>query len=91
MRFWSFIRDMIVLDWLSGKHRDRSCEESHLRDNQRFDDSYDDDFCGGYHGYDATDCAQQDFFASEALWDDDDDFDSGTYDDLDSDLFDDDF
>lgn len=80
MGFWRFIRDMMVLDWLSGTLKGKSCGERDQWDDMSCDDSSDNDFCGGYNDYDPT--GYNHF---------DDDFDSGMYDDLDSDLFDDDF
>ena len=75
MGFWSFIRDMIVLDWLFGHHNKESFRDRGQSENHRYTDySHNDDYhCSGYEDYGRNDYAQQDF---------DDDLDSGMFDDF---------
>lgn len=75
MGFWSFIRDLFVLDWLFGHHKKESFREQRQRKSQRYDShsSLDEYGSGGYGYYHHNDYAQQDF---------DDDLDSDMYDDL---------
>lgn len=75
MGFWSFIRDLFVLDWLFGHHNKESFREQRQRKRQRHDShsSLDEYGGSGYGHYQHNDYAQQDF---------DDDLDSGMYDDL---------
>lgn len=76
MGFWSFIRDMIVIDWLFGHHRRSPFGDCNQGDSSSYTGRThnDDHNCGGFVGPDYNDYALQDF-----------------EDDLDSDMFDDDF
>ena len=75
MGFWSFVRRMIVLDWLFGG-RNNGSNRSHSHSGREWNDYTDyshDDGCGygGYMDY-RDDYARQDF---------DDDLDCGMFDD----------
>ena len=74
MGFWSFMRDMFVLDWLFGHHKKESFGERSQSENHRYTGySHSGDYhSGGYGGYSRNDYAQQDF---------DDDLDAGMFDD----------
>ena len=75
MGFWSFIRDVFVLDWLFGHRKKESFWERSQRESRHYDNhSSCDEYGGsGYSHYHHNDYAQQDF---------DDDLDSGVYEDL---------
>lgn len=75
MGFWSFIRDMFVLDWLFGHHKKENFGKRTHEDNRHYTDYLHNDnyHSGGYGGYRRNDYAQQDF---------DDDLDSGMFDDF---------
>lgn len=80
MGFWSFLRDMFVLDWLFGKHKKESFGERSQGENNRHTDCHHNDNhhsggysdYDGYSGYGGDDYARQDF---------DDDLDAGMFDD----------
>ena len=73
MSFWSFMRDMMVFDWLFGHRKKESFWERRQRESQRYaDHSNHNEYSGNYAGYSHNDYAQQDF---------DDDLDSGMFDD----------
>ena len=74
MGFWSFMRDMFVLDWLFGHHKKESSGESSQGESQRYTDFSDNDdyLPGGFDDYSQNDYARQDF---------DDDLDAGMFDD----------
>ena len=74
MGFWSFIRDMVVFDWLFGHRKKESFGERSHNENHRYTDySHNDDYDSGRYGScSRDDYAQQDF---------DDDLDSGMFDD----------
>lgn len=73
MGFWSFIRDMFVLDWLFGHHKKESFWERSQRESQRYADySHKNDYNSNYSSCNNNDYLQQDF---------DDDLDSGMFDD----------
>lgn len=75
MGFWSFMRDMIVIDWLFGQHKEKSSGKRSRREKRRHTDyPHNDDYRHrGYGGYSHNDHVQQDF---------DDDLDSGMFDDF---------
>lgn len=75
MGFWSFIRDMFVLDRLFGLRKKVSFWERSQREQQRFDNkSFHDEYSDrSYSHCHHNDYAQQDF---------DDDLDSGMYEDF---------
>lgn len=74
MGFWSFMRDMVVFDWLFGNRTKESFWERSQRENNHYTDySHDDVFHSNeYGGYSHNDYAQPDF---------DDDLDSAMLDD----------
>lgn len=74
MSFWSFMRDMLVFDWLFGCRKKEFFWEQSQRKQQRFDNkSYHDEYNdSSYSHYHHNDYAQQDF---------DYDLDSGIFDD----------
>lgn len=75
MGFLSFLRDMIVFDWLFGHHEKKSFGSHDQRMNNSYTDymhDYDSG-CTNYGGYDNDDFVQRDF---------DDDLDSGMFDDF---------
>ncbi len=69
MGFWSFMRDMMVFDWLFGHRKKESFWEQRQGESQRYanHNRHDD-----YRNYSNNDYVQQDF---------DDDLDSGMFDD----------
>lgn len=88
MGFWSFMRDMIVLDWLFGRRKKESFWEQSQRESGRYadnpcDNSRDSWSCGGYDYNGYHDYDQQDFvdYHDYGQQDFDDDLDSGVFDD----------
>ncbi|MCM1504880.1 MAG: hypothetical protein NC127_06770 [Muribaculum sp.] len=80
MGFWSFMRDMLVFDWLFGHRKKESFWEQRQRESQRYAyQNHHDDHHDDYRSYGNNDYIQQEFFASKALRDDDD-LDSGMFD-----------
>lgn len=73
MGFWSFMRDMMLFDWLFGHRKKESFGEKRQRESRRYDDHFHkDDHYSGYRSHGYNDYAQQYF---------DDDLDSGMFDD----------
>lgn len=84
MGFWSFIRDMIVLDWLFGRHKRDSFWERGQRGSGRYADDLRDGWsCGGYDSNGYHDYGRHDFadYCDYGQHDFDDDMDSGLFDD----------
>ena len=75
MGFWSFMRDMIVIDWLFVQHKKNSSVKRSRREKRRHNDyQHNDDYRHrGHGGHSHNDHVQQDF---------DDDLDSGMFDDF---------
>lgn len=72
MGFRSFLRDIMVFDWLFGHRKKETFWEQRQRESQRFTDYYHKDDYNSYSSYGHNDYAQQDF---------DEDLDSGMFDD----------
>ncbi len=84
MGFWSFMRDMIVLDWLfGGRKKESFWERSQRESGRRGDNSCDGRSSGGYDYNGCHDYGRRDFddYHDYGQSDFDDDMDSGMIDD----------